>query len=128
MPLIDLTALKREIPVLKALWLLGWKPTTSYYGQHRGACPLHKSKRPDRSRSLAVKDGGWCCHTCKRSGDAVALWAAVKGVNIYSAAIDLCAALGIPVPYKTRNRDEERLMRERQQRAGSKTQATEKGG
>ncbi len=99
MPLIDYPDLKCLISVPHALGLLGWKAVEVHGNRCRGPCPIHGSTSP-ASRSFSVTTTEWYCHKCKKGGDVLLLWAGVKGLSLYPAALDLCRAAGVEVPYK----------------------------
>ncbi|MCI0464548.1 MAG: CHC2 zinc finger domain-containing protein [Gemmataceae bacterium] len=99
-PPIDFSALKREVRIDQVLHLLGWQFHRIKGPQARGPCPIHHSHSP-KSTPFAVHYGRqrWYCHICKDGGDVVDLWAKAHGLDLYAAAVDLCGALGVPVPY-----------------------------
>ncbi len=102
---VDFEAVKQQVTILGALKLLGWSWSHIKGKQARGPCPVHGSGST-KSRSLAVdlERGSWYCHSCKRGGSVIDLWAAVNGLPIYEAAIALCHAVNLPVPLLPRRR------------------------
>src|SRR5262249_3313874 len=91
---------------------LGFVPRSDHAGQHSGACPLHGSPHGTaRCFSVNTHAPTFHCFKCGRSGNALDLWAAAKGLSIYDAAIDLCQRLQLPLPVltppPTANREEE---------------------
>ncbi len=100
---VDFEAVKQQITIYGALKLLGWEWSHIKGHQARGPCPVHGSGST-KSRSLAVDllHGSWYCHSCKRGGSVIDLWAAVHGLPIYEAAVALCHAVGLPVPFLPR--------------------------
>jgi len=100
MPLIDFQEVRILVPITRALDALGWQEVCRYVGyQLRGQCPIHGSTNP-RSRSFAVHTrlNRWFCHSCKRRGDVIDLWALMNGLSIAEAARELCDLVGVAVP------------------------------
>ena len=64
------------------------------------ALSLHDSTstRP-RCFSVNLAIGRYRCHRCHRQGHQLELWAAATKLPLYQAAIDLCIALGVEVPW-----------------------------
>lgn len=116
MPYLDLPAIKREIPLKMVLDHVGWKPSATKDGEQRGRCPLHNSSNK-KSRSFAVKDEGWYCHTCKTGGDCFRLWCMFHQVSLMQAVRQMCETFKVPeyqLPrhlwnQQRRNGEEERL-------------------
>src|ERR1017187_4837759 len=100
MPGIDFDKLREQIPMKQVLDLLGFRPTQRRGDQWYGACPLHdcRSERP-RYFSVNVATGRYCCHRCQSQGHQLQLWAAATKLSLYQAALDLCRALGMEVPW-----------------------------
>jgi len=112
---VDFLAIKQLVSVEKVLELIRWRPRWIEGKERRGPCPVHRSTNPD-SRSFAASVEGWYCHTCKRGGDQVSLYAAVYELQPLAAAVEMCQRLGLDVPYlprpprkprKPRTREEE---------------------
>jgi DNA primase len=103
MPGIDFDRLRTEITMERVLNLINFEPSSCSGDQWHGPCPVHHSTSP-RSRTLSVNlsTRRYYCHKCRSSGNQVELWAAVKHLPIYDAAIDLCRALGHEIPWITR--------------------------
>ena len=98
-PAIDFAAVRAAITITQVLALLGFVPRSDRAGQQRGACPLHGSTRGAASCfSVNTQAHVFHCFKCNRSGNALDLWAAAKGLAIYDAAIDLCKCLNVPLP------------------------------
>jgi len=103
MPGVDFNALRNEITMEQVLGLLGFEPTTRSGPQWHGACPVHGStSKQSRSLSVNVERGRYFCHKCNSKGNQLELWAAVRKISLYQAAIDLCRALGRDVPWVKR--------------------------
>lgn len=103
MPGIDFGTLRDEITMEQILELIHFVPSSRLGDQWRGPCPVHKSASPrSRSFSVNVAKRRYYCHKCHSKGNQLELWACVQQLTIYAAAIDLCKALGRPVPWITR--------------------------
>lgn len=103
MMLIDFAAVRRAVPMLRVLGLIGWVPNFTERASWRGKCPFHPSTNPKPSRSFSVsrsRDLFHCMNkACNRAGDQIQLYALSKGLSAYQAALELCQLEGIPVPY-----------------------------
>jgi DNA primase len=100
MPGIDFDKLRREIPMEDVLQLFGFEPSHRRGDQWSGRCPLHSSSPgPSRKFSVNVATRRYYCHKCRRGGNQIELWAAFTGLSLHPAAVDLCQALGRPVPW-----------------------------
>lgn len=100
MPGVDFDLLRVEIRMEEVLNELGFEPTSKSKDQWRGACPVHGStSRNSRSFSVNVEIGRYYCHKCQSNGNQIELWAAVKKLSVYEAALDLCRSLGREVPW-----------------------------
>jgi len=104
-PSIDFAAVRALISLAEVLALLRYVPSRTRGTQQRGPCPVHGSENPARSQCFSADlAGNMCrCFKCRFGGNALDLWAAVTGQNIYDAATDLCQRLGRPVPTKDPN-------------------------
>ena len=100
MPGVDFNLLRREITMEQVLDQLGFQPVGRTDQQLHGPCPIHGSS-PARSRPFSVNlaKERYCCHKCHSYGNQIELWAAVKDLPLYDAAVDLCHALGRKVPW-----------------------------
>jgi putative transposase len=110
-PAIDFAAVRAAITMAAVLGLLGCRVNSRRGAQHRGPCPLHGSTSgTSRSFSANLEQHIFHCFKCRRSGNALELWAHANQLSIYDAALDLCQRLNIPLPTlppPTRNREEE---------------------
>jgi transposase InsO family protein len=99
-PSIDFTAVRAAITLAEVLALLHFVPNRSRGAEQRGPCPAHGTRNAARSRcfSADVARNIWHCFKCDKGGNALDLWMAVTGQNIYDAAVDLCQRLGRPLP------------------------------
>src|SRR5438876_747431 len=105
-PSIDFAAVRSLISLAEVLALLRYAPTRTRGSQQRGPCPVHGSTQPSRSQCFSANTAEDICHCfkCGFGGNALDLWIAVTGQNIYDAAVDLCQRLGRPVPTKDTQR------------------------
>lgn len=100
MPGVDFQILRNEITMNEVLGRLGFQPTSQSGHQLHGPCPVHRSSSThSRSFSVNLEAARYYCHKCKSHGNQLELWAAVKELTIYEAAIDLCQTLGKEVPW-----------------------------
>jgi len=103
MPGINFTVVRQRVSLAAVLRRLGFQPTSVRGPQLRGPCPVHRSRQPG-SRSLAVhlERGCYRCFRCGSQGNALDLWAAVHGLSLPAAAVNLCETLGLEIPWITR--------------------------
>jgi putative transposase len=98
-PSIDFAAVRVALSLAEVLALLRFVPSASQGSAQRGPCPIHGSRDPSsRSFSANLADQTFHCFKCGAHGNALDLWAAASGLNIYDAAVDLCERLGRPLP------------------------------
>jgi hypothetical protein len=99
---LDFAHLKRQLPMARVLDQLGWAPRLRGRGaQRRGACPLHRGDARGRTFSVNLDDNVFQCFDkkCGQKGDVIDLWAAVKGLSLRAAALDLVNTFGLePAP------------------------------
>jgi len=59
--------------------------------QRRGPCPLHGSQPRDRSFSVNLSENRFHCFElgCGARGDVIDFWAALHGLSLREAALDL---------------------------------------
>ena len=107
-PSINFATVRASISLAEVLALLRFAPSSTRGSQQHGPCPIHGSADP-HSRSFAANlaEHTFHCFKCGAHGNALDLWVATSGQNIYEAAADLCRQLGRPVPINPRNREEE---------------------
>lgn len=105
MPGIDYSRLRAEITMQEVLRLLGFQPLSRRGDQLRGPCPVHESAS-SRSRTFSVNLSSqrYYCHQCRSRGNQLDLWAEVRKLPLYEAALDLCRELGHDVPWLTPQR------------------------
>ena len=99
LPPIDYAALHEEISIGRVLELINFRAMRHRDPQVRGYCPLAgcRSTSP-RDFSVHLTRGLYHCFACHSGGDQIALWAAYRQLSLGAAAVDLCRAVGIPVP------------------------------
>ncbi|MBI3466260.1 MAG: hypothetical protein HY000_24870 [Planctomycetes bacterium] len=84
----------------QVLDLLGFVAHERSGSQLRGPCPVHRSKSSgSRTFSVNLAENLYRCFKCGSAGGQLELWAAVNGMSVYSAALDLGEKLHIPVPW-----------------------------
>ena len=100
MPGVDYSAVEALVPMARVLELVGFTGQGATGDQCRGPCPVHGSRSPhSRSFSVNVVRGVCQCFKCGFAGNQIQLWAAVKKMTVYEAAIDLCRQAGVEVPW-----------------------------
>ena len=105
-PKIDFAFLRQQVTMEQVLRHLGLLDGLRGRGlQRRGPCPIHGhggDRRPTFSAHLG-KHVFQCFHAdCRAQGNVLDLWAAVRQLPLYEAALDLAATFHLP-----RNREEE---------------------
>ena len=100
MPGIDYRQLRQQITMREVLDLIGFQPTWRRGPQLRGACPIPGcSSASDRSFSVHLARQVYHCFACRSRGNALDLWAAVRGLSIHQAAVDLCRVTNLDPPW-----------------------------
>jgi DNA primase len=100
MPGVDFKAVQLCVPMAKVLELAGFEPSRTAGSQLHGPCPVHRSRsRTSRTFSVQTEEGVCHCHKCGFSGNQIQLWARLKDMGVYEAAIDLCRQTGVEVPW-----------------------------
>jgi DNA primase len=96
---LDYAALREQIPIRRVLELLNWTPLARRGAQWRGPCPFCRSPagpQQDRCFSVETQRNLFHCFRCRRCGNQLDLWAAVTGLPLYAATLDLSRRLGVP--------------------------------
>jgi hypothetical protein len=100
---IDFGHIKRQLPLARVLDQLGLSSRLRGSGpQRRGACPLHRRDARGRSFSVNLQDNVVHCfdQQCAKRGDVIDLWAALHGMALREAALDLVRTFGLePAPH-----------------------------
>ena len=99
MPGIDYRELRRQITMREVLDLIGFQPTSRRGPQLRGPCPIPGCRSAsDRSFSVHLARQVYHCFACHSRGNTLDLWAAVRGLPTYKAALDLCHVTKLDLP------------------------------
>lgn len=99
MPGIDFNRLRAEISMEQVLEQLDFQPTSRAGDQWHGPCLVHRStSKSSRSFSVNIRTGRYFCHKCQSHGNQLELWAAVRELNLFQAAQDLCRSLARAIP------------------------------
>ena len=103
MPGVDFERVRCSVSMSQVLEWVGFRPGHQSGDQWRGPCPIHGSESA-RSRcfSVNIATRRYQCHRCGSFGNHLELWAAVHGMTVYEAAIDLCRRASVAVPWITR--------------------------
>jgi DNA primase len=100
MPGLDYRAARAALPLAAVLDLIGYQPQSCRGAQLRGPCPLHGSRsRTSRVFAAHLGKNVYHCFRCGAGGNALDLWAALTGLELHAAVLDLCRRLGQPVPW-----------------------------
>ena len=100
MPGVDYSAVEARVPMAKVLELLGFAAEVAATDQFRGPCPVRGSQSPhSRSFSANLAHGVCRCFKCGFVGNQIQLWAALKKMTVYEAAVDLCRQADVEVPW-----------------------------
>ena len=90
MPGIDYRELRRLITMREVLDLIGFQSTSRHGPQLRGLCPIPACRcTSGRPFSVHLDRQVYHCFACHSHGNTLDLWAAVRGLPIYQAAMDL---------------------------------------
>jgi hypothetical protein len=99
---LDFAHLKQQLPLARVLDQLGLMPRLRGSGpQRRGACPLHRGDGRGRTFSVNLDANVFRCFdpNCGQKGDVIDLWAALQGLSLREAALDLVHTFGLePAP------------------------------
>jgi transposase len=100
---LDFTHLTRQLPMTRVLDQLGLSARLRGTGpQRRCACPIHRGDARGRTFSVNLDDHVYQCFDakCQSKGDIIDLWAAVRGLSLRAAALDLVQTFGLePSPH-----------------------------
>jgi transposase len=103
-PWIDFGHVKAQLPLARVLEHLHLLDDLRGTGrQRKGPCPLHGQPGPKPDRTFSVhldKNVFQCFHpACGRRGDVLDLWAALQGLSLRQAALDLVRTFNLePAP------------------------------
>jgi transposase len=106
---IDFEHVKSQLPLERVLAHIGLLPTLrGTANQRRGPCPLHDhGNAKGRTFSVQLDKNVFQCFDvrCAKKGDAIDLWAAVKGMNLRDAAVDLLTTFNLEPAPRTEKRN-----------------------
>lgn len=103
---IDFAHLRQQLSMVRVLDQLGLTPRLRGAGmQKRCACPIHRGDARGRTFSVNLNDNVFQCFdaTCGAKGDVIDLWAAVKGLSLRAAALDLVETFDLAPATEKRN-------------------------
>jgi DNA primase len=100
MPGICFRQVRTLVSLADVLELLDFVPVSSWGHQVRGPCPIHRSAS-SRSRSFSanLRSNAFQCFKCGAAGNQLDLYAAVRGMTVFDAALALCASLHREIPW-----------------------------
>jgi transposase len=95
---IDFAHVKRQLPIARILDHLGLSARLKGTGaQRRCPCPIHRGDARGRTFSANLDANVYQCFdaSCGSKGDIIDLWAAVRGLSLRAAAIDIVHTFGL---------------------------------
>jgi hypothetical protein len=95
---VDFAHVKTQLTLAQVLDQLGLSTRLRGSGpQRRGPCPLHRGDGRGRSFSVNLETNVFQCFDkqCGQKGDGIDLWAAVHGLSLREAALDLVRTFGL---------------------------------
>ncbi len=95
---VDFAQVKAQLSLVQVLDQLGLLTRLRGNGpQRRGACPLHRGDGRGRTFSVNLEANVFQCFdkTCGQKGDVIDLWAALHGLSLREAALDLVRTFGL---------------------------------
>lgn len=100
MPGIDYRAVREAVPMEKVLELLHFVAIKVRGDEHRGPCPVHRSRSStSRVFSVNLRDQTYRCFRCDSEGNQLDLWAKANRLGLHAAAENLCQRAGVDVPW-----------------------------
>ena len=100
MPGIRFAEVRAKITIGEVLGLIGFVASETSGDQVRGPCPVHRSDAPSsRCFSANLRLQVYRCFKCGSSGNHLDLYAAVTGLSLFDAAVDLCERLHREIPW-----------------------------
>jgi transposase len=101
---VDFAHLKAQLPIARVLDQLGLAARLRGNGpQRRCPCPIHRGDARGRTFSVHLEQNVFQCFDkgCAHKGDVIDLWAAVRGMSLRDAALDLVRTFALePAPPK----------------------------
>jgi len=102
MPGIDYRQLRQQITMGRVLDLIGFQATWQQGPQLRGPCRIPGCRSTSRrSFSVHLARQAYHCFVCRSCGNALDLWAAIHGLSIHQASVDLCRVMNLDPPWLT---------------------------
>jgi DNA primase len=95
---VDFAHVKEQLSLAQVLDQLGLLTRLRGSGpQRRGPCPLHRGDGRGRSFSVNLEANVFQCFDkhCGQKGDVIDLWAALHGLSLREAALDLVRTFGL---------------------------------
>jgi DNA primase len=95
---IDFAHVKRQLPIARVLDHLGLSARLKGTGAQRLCpCPIHRGDARGRTFSANLDANVYQCFdaSCGSKGDVIDLWAAVRGLSLRAAAIDIVHTFGL---------------------------------
>jgi transposase len=105
---VDFTHLRGQLPMARVLDQLGLTSRLRGAGaQKRAACPIHRGDARGRTFSVNLEENVFQCFDaqCGAKGDVIDLWAAVKGLSLRAAALDLVETFDLEAAPGTEKRN-----------------------
>ncbi len=104
---LDFAHLKKQLPIARVLEHLGLTAKLRGPGaQKRCACPIHRADGRGRTFSVHLEQNVFHCFDarCQKKGDVIDLWAALHGLDLRAAALDLVRTFDLePTPTEKRH-------------------------
>ena len=107
-PLVDFDHLKKQLPMTRLLDHLGLTSRLKGAGlQKRCTCPIHRGDARGRTFSVHLGQNVFQCFdkACRHKGDVIDLWAALHGLSLRQAAVDLLATFQLEAAPPTEKRN-----------------------
>jgi hypothetical protein len=95
---VDCAHVKGQLSMAQVLDQLGlWPRLRGTGAQRRGPCPLHRGDGRGRTFSVNLDTHVFQCFDkkCGRKGEVIDLWAALHGLPLREAALDLVRTFGL---------------------------------
>lgn len=104
---VDFAHLKKQLPIVRVLEHLGLASKLRGPGaQKRCACPIHRADGRGRTFSVNLNQNVFHCFeaNCQKKGDVIDLWAALQGMDVRAAALDLVQTFDLEATPETEKR------------------------
>lgn len=100
MPGIRFAEARAKVAMAEVLGLIGFVPCETSGEQVRGPCPIpHSTTSSSRSFSANPRLNIYRCFKCGASGNHLDWYAAVTGLTLFAATVELCERLQHEVPW-----------------------------